>query len=100
MPSTNRRFSPEFKRDAVALVLSSGRPITEVAKELGVTDTSLGTWVRTERNQAKLTGSHQGDDAVQMANETRRLRKRVIELEKEREILKRATAFWVKESNG
>ncbi len=36
-----RRYSPEFKRDAVALLHSSGRPIKEVAMELGVSDTTL-----------------------------------------------------------
>ncbi|MGH8997111.1 MAG: transposase, partial [Acidimicrobiales bacterium] len=83
-----------------ALVLSSGRPIVEVARELGVTDTSLGTWVRAGRRGAKLTGGSSGDDPGQMADENRRMRKRIAELEKEREILKRATAFWVRESNG
>jgi len=43
---TNRRYSDEFKADAVALLRRSGRPICEVARELGVTDTSLGTWAR------------------------------------------------------
>jgi len=45
---TNRRYSDEFKADAVALLRRSGRPICEVARELGVTDTSLGTWARVE----------------------------------------------------
>jgi transposase len=41
---TSRRYSPEFKRDAVALLRSSGRSIAQVAKELGVSDMSLSTW--------------------------------------------------------
>jgi transposase len=44
--STTHRYTDEFKRDAVALFRSSGRPIKEVARELGISDTSLGTWVR------------------------------------------------------
>ena len=40
-----RKFSDEFKRDAVELVRTSGRPIAEVAEELGVYDSTLGNWV-------------------------------------------------------
>ena len=44
--SSRRKFSPEFKAEAVELVISSGRPIVQVAKELGLSDGSLGNWVR------------------------------------------------------
>lgn len=44
--ATSRRYSEEFKRDAVALYRSSGKPLTVVAQQLGISDTSLGTWVR------------------------------------------------------
>jgi transposase len=91
-----QRYSPEFKRDAVALVVSSGRPIKEVARELGISDTTLGNWVRAHAGGPK---SEKGA-ANEVDEETKRLRRRVAELEKEREILKRAMAFWVKESNG
>jgi transposase len=39
-----RKFTPEFKRDAVELVRSTGRPIAEVAEELGIYDSTLGNW--------------------------------------------------------
>lgn len=42
---SRRRFPEEFKRDAVEIVRSSGRPIAEVARELGIYDSSLGNWV-------------------------------------------------------
>ena len=88
---TQRRYTAQFKRDAVALWKASGRPIVEVAKELGVTDSSLGTWVRA---QEKAAGpGRQGEEEAQ----TRALRKRIKELEEEIEILKRFTAYWVKE---
>ena len=48
---TSRRYSPEFKRDAVALLRSSGRSIAQVAKELGVSDMSLSTWAREQAKQ-------------------------------------------------
>jgi transposase len=89
---TSRRYSEEFKRDAVALLRSSGRSITEVAKELGVTDTSLGNWAR---EQAKA-GS---EDDAKMVKEAAELRKRIRELEQEIDILKRFTAYWVKGSD-
>ena len=41
-----KRYSGEFKRDAVALLRSSGRPIAQVAKELGVSDVTLASWAR------------------------------------------------------
>jgi transposase len=90
--ATSRRYSEEFKRDAVALLRSSGRSITEVAKELGVTDTSLGNWAR-EQTRA---GSE--DDAAAV-KEAAALRKRIRELEQEIDILKRFTAYWVKGSD-
>lgn len=92
------RYTPEFKRDSVSLVLTSGRPIKEIARELGMTDTTLGNWVRAERKGGGLPGTDSASDDAEM-QENKRLKRRIAELEKEREILKRATAFWVKESN-
>lgn len=87
---SQRRYSDEFKRDAVALLRSSGRPIKDVARELGVTDSSLGTWAR----EAARKGQGDEDDAAQ----ERRLRKRIKELEEELEIVKRFTVYWVREN--
>jgi transposase len=94
---TRRRFSAEFKRDAVELVRTTGKPIAEIARDLGVGESSLGYWVTRDR---KLRGEHpdQAPISADEREELKRLRKRVVELEMEREILKRATAFWVKES--
>jgi transposase-like protein len=44
-----RQFTAEFKRDAVELVRSTGRPIAEIARELGIYDSTLGNWVRQDR---------------------------------------------------
>jgi transposase len=79
-------------------VRSSGRPVAQIARELGLDDATLGKWVRDERRNSKLTHPAPGPDDAEM-QENRRLRKRIAELEKEREILKRAVVFWVKESN-
>ena len=91
---TSRRYSPEFKRDAVALLRSSGRSIAQVAKELGVSDMSLSTWAR---EQAKQMSPEEAEQSEAERLEAIALRKRIKELEQEIEILKRFTAYWVKE---
>lgn len=93
-PQTARRYTPEFKRDAVALLRSSDRPIKAVARELGVSDVTLAAWAREENRRVTA------DEQVATEAERReavRLSKRVKELEQEIEILKRFTAYWVKE---
>jgi transposase len=85
------RYSDEFKADAVALVNKSGRPVAQVAKELGVDDSTLSYWVR------NASAALSDDDKAEL-EEQRRLRKRIKELEEEIEILKRFTAYWVKET--
>jgi len=94
-----QKYSEEFKRDAVALVRASGRPIAQIARELGVNDVTLGTWVKEDREKKlNSAGLPPGQEEDEM-QEVRRLKKRIAELEMEREILKRAVVFWVKESN-
>lgn len=84
------RYTDEFKSDAVALVRRSGRPISHVAKELGVDAGTLGDWIH--QSEATLSDDEKAD-----LEEQRRLRKRIKELEDEVEILKRFTAYWVKD---
>jgi transposase len=89
-----RSFSPEFKRDAVAMVLEEGRTIASVARTLNVGETSLGKWVM----QARVDrGEREGLTSSERA-ELAELRKENARLRMERDLLKRATAFWVKES--
>ena len=92
---TRRRFSDEFKRDAVEIVRSSDRSIAEVARELGVYDSSLGNWVRqdqVDRGEREGLTSNERARLGELERENARLRM-------ERELLKRAVAFWVKESD-
>ena len=92
---TRRKFSDEFKRDAVEIVRVSGKPIAEVARELGIYDTTLGNWV----NQDQVNrGERQGLSSAERL-ELSELRRENARLRMERELLKRAVAFWVKESN-
>lgn len=92
--SSARRYNPEFKRDAVALLQSSGRSTAAVAKEIGVSDVTLAAWVR---EHAAGLSSEDRAAAEAERKEAIALRKRIKELEDEVEILKRFTAYWVKE---
>jgi transposase len=98
MGDSRRRWSPEFKRDAVALARSSGRPIAEVARELGCGESSLGYWLAKDREQRAASDPERFAAEQAESEEIKRLRRRVAELEVEREILKRSMAWWVKES--
>ncbi len=92
---SRRKFSDEFKRDAVEIVRSSDKSIAEVARELGIYDSSLGSWVRqdqVDRGEREGVSSDDKDRLSELERENARLRM-------ERELLKRAVAFWVKESN-
>ena len=90
-----RKFSDEFKRDAVEIVRTSGKSIAEVARELGIYDSSLGNWVRQDEvNRGERDGLSSSD-----SHELSELRRENARLRMERELLKRAVAFWVRESN-
>ncbi len=88
-----RVFAGEFKADAVALVLEEGRSIASVARALGVGASNLGNWVRQARVDA---GEREGLTTAERA-ELVSLRRENVRLRQERELLKRATAFWVRE---
>ena len=94
-PRVRRRFTPEFKAEAVRLAQSSDKSLGAIARELDLNDTVLRDWVR----QAEVdAGSGQaGELTTGEREELRRLRREVKRLEMEREILKKATAFFAKE---
>jgi transposase len=90
-----RQFTPEFKAGAVKLVLAEGKSSTEVARDLGLTESALRIWVQ----QAKADRGEGQPGALTTAEreELSVLRKRVRQLEMERDILKNAAAFFAKE---
>lgn len=90
-----RVFTDEFKIGAVRLVLDEGKSVTEVSRSLGVNFSSLRDWV--ERERAERSNGETGLMAEERT-ELARLRKEVRELRMEREILKKAAAFFAKES--
>jgi transposase-like protein len=92
---TRRGFTKEFKRDAVELVRSTGRPIAAVAQELGIYDSTLGNWVRQDRIDR---GEQEGLTTEEQAR-LRELERENARLRMERDLLKRTVAFWVKETS-
>jgi len=90
---SRRKFSREFKLSAVQLVNQQGYSIAEAAKSLGVDPASMRYWVEKFGQEAGQTPT--GDGALQA--ELRRLRKENARLLMERDILKKATAFFAKE---
>ena len=89
----NRRFTREFKLSAVKLVNEQGYSVTEAAKGLGVDPSNVRGWVEKFSNEAGLAPSGEGA----LKAELRRLRKENAQLLMEREILKKAAAFFAKE---
>lgn len=91
-----RAFTKAYKAEVVELIRTSGRSIGAVAKELDLTETAVRDWVK----QAEVDGGRGPAGALTTAEreELSQLRRRVKTLEMEREILKKATAFFAKES--
>ena len=85
-------YNPEFRAEAVRLVRTSSAPLTAIARDLGVSIWSLRKWV----NAATSPSSPPLKEAERL--ELQRLRREVRELRMEREILKKATAFFAKQS--
>ena len=95
MPKTRPPFPPEFRREAVAMV-RSGRPVPEVAEALGVSQQSLRNWVRQEALDRR-----ERDDGLTSGEreELRTLRRENARLKQERDLLKRAAAFFAADSD-
>ena len=91
-----RAFTPEFKAETVRLIRESGKSIGAVARELDLTETAVRDWVR----QAEVDGGRGRPGALttEEREELARLRREVRTLRMERDILKKATAFFAKEN--
>jgi transposase len=94
---TRRKFSREFKLEAVKLVTQRGVSAAQAAKDLDVHENVLRKWVRELRVAPQEAFPGQGKQKVQDA-EIARLRKEVVKLKMERDILKKAAAYFAKES--
>ncbi len=90
------KYPTEFRESAVAMVRETGKPIAEVARDLGVNEGTLGNWVNADRRR-------RGEQRLDQVSETERaelmrLRRENAQLRMEKEILKKAAAFFVTES--
>ncbi len=92
-----RAFSDEFKAEAVQLCRVGDRTIAQVAQDLDLTETALRDWVKRAPPEAAATAAT-GSMSKSERDELLELRKRVKRLEMEREILKKAAAFFAKEN--
>ena len=90
------KYTKEFKEDAVKLVLEEGYGPNEAARRLGIPSATLRDWVK------RVTGENDSDDnrssRQELLAEIRKLKKEAKRLQMERDILKKATAFFAKES--
>jgi transposase len=85
---SRRKFTPEFKAEAVEMVEAAGGSIAQVAKELGIYDSTLGNWVRQAREQAA------GAPSIEERAEIRDLKRELERTRRERDILAKAVAFF------
>ncbi|MEH0339492.1 transposase [Cutibacterium namnetense] len=94
MPEKRKKYDREFREGAVRIVEETNKPITQVARDLGVNEGTLGDWVQRARAAREGHGELSKDDY----EELKRLRAEVAELRMERDVLKRSVVLWVKEA--
>lgn len=92
-----RSFSPEYKAEVVKLILEGGKSIGQVCRDLDLTETAVRRWVR--QAEVDLGQGPEGALTTEEREELRRLRRENKQLRMEREILKKATAFFAKENS-
>ncbi len=97
--TTRRKFSREFKEEAVKLVTDQGYGVSEAARNLGIHANVLGRWKRELEGKKTAAGNSSGNGGTQVLEaELKKLRRENEQLRMEREILKKAAAFFAKES--
>lgn len=89
-----KSYTPEYRREAAALVLDTDRPIAHVAAEIDVGPQLLGRWVRQERERRGPAPGPDAPLAAEEREELKCLRRRVYELERDNEFLGKAAAFF------
>ncbi|WP_030689568.1 transposase [Streptomyces sp. NRRL B-1347] len=103
MAEKRRKYDAEFREGAVRIVLETGKPSAEVARDLGVHEGTLQTWVHRARSRADAQAAGGLDETEReelrrLREENSRQRKEIAELGMERDVLKRSVVLWVKEA--
>ena len=103
MSRTLQRYTQEFKDSAIQLALNSEKSAMSIAKDLGMSDKTLYVWLSDYRKKNFLlpkthTPSTKSSSKESLEEENRRLRKKLARIKQEREILKKATAYFAKET--
>lgn len=96
MPEKRKKYDREFREGAVRIVEETGKPIAQVARDLGVNEGTLGNWVQRARGARDGSSSLSKEDLAEL----QRLRAENAELRMERDVLKRSVVLWVKEATG
>jgi transposase len=91
------QHTKQFKEEAIRLALTSPQPIAKTARDLGIKQSTLYAWVSAVKNQAPVVSNNAGNQ-INLIDELNQLRKENTRLKEEREILKKATAFFAKEA--
>ena len=93
---THRPYPPAFRAEAVALARTSGKGIPQLANDLGISEQALRGWIK--RAEADAGRGQPGELTTTERVELRRLRREVKVLQQEREILRKAAAFFARET--
>jgi transposase len=99
--NTGRQFDPEFRAGAVRIVTETGKSVAQVARDLGISPYTLHNWVQTGRRQTQAQGPLVEDERAELDRlraEKARWAKEKVELEMERDVLKRSVVLWVKDA--
>ncbi len=89
------KYSTEFRERAINMVIKSDKPASQIGKDLGLNKSTLYSWLNKEKS-GKITDKNQTNE--ELFDELRRVKKELTEVKEQRDILKKATAYFANES--
>ena len=93
-----RIYTREFKEQAAKLVVESGQGLTETARSLSISAKTLANWVVAARHGGRAAGDDKRRPVTELEAEVSRLKRELAEMKMERDLLKKATAYFARES--